>query len=181
MKVYKPMLRRRQDVCITLQRTPFWSLLKNYMDGTLITSERKRKSDLDLIKIINCYNPTTKNNDVVQIFGLNNEGINMRNIDKSTKFGDDDRLIKKYCFTHMRTPCSITAVYKLWNLHHLEFPQNLDYLFKMLGKANKKKMEEGEEPTISGCTILVLYWICLHTNLVETIKGQENIIPAIAR
>ncbi|TQE08881.1 hypothetical protein C1H46_005495 [Malus baccata] len=35
-------------------------------------------------------------NDVVQIFGLNNKGIDMPNTDKSTKFGDDDHLIKKY-------------------------------------------------------------------------------------
>lgn len=25
------------------------------------------------------------------------------------------------------------------------------------------------------------YWICLHTNLVETINGRENMIPAIGR
>ncbi|KAB2625943.1 signal recognition particle subunit SRP68-like [Pyrus ussuriensis x Pyrus communis] len=101
MKVYNPILQQRQDVCDELAKMPFWSLLKTYMDGTLITSERKRKCNMDLIKIINCYNPTNQNNNVVQIFGLNNEGIDLPNTDKSTKFGDDDRLIKKY-FTDVK-------------------------------------------------------------------------------
>ncbi|KAB2629064.1 signal recognition particle subunit SRP68-like [Pyrus ussuriensis x Pyrus communis] len=98
MKVYNPMLQWRQYICNELAKTPFWSLLK-----------MKRKSDMNLIKIINCYNPTTQkfkfgrhkahgisSNYVVQNFGLNNEGIDMSNTDESTKFGDDDPLIKKY-------------------------------------------------------------------------------------
>ncbi|RXH70809.1 hypothetical protein DVH24_015431 [Malus domestica] len=137
MKVYNPMLQQRQDIYDELAKTPFWSLLKTYMDGTLITSERKRKFDMDLIKIINCYNPTNRKfkfrrhksqgistDNVVQIFGLNNEGIDLPNTDKSTKFGDDVCLIKKY-FTYVK--------------------------------------------------------ICLHTNLAETIKGRENMIPTIGR
>ncbi|RXI06790.1 hypothetical protein DVH24_025926 [Malus domestica] len=55
-----------------------------------------------------------------------------------------------------------------------------DYHFKMLDKAHKKK-EEGEEPTTSGFTVLVLYWVCLHTKLVEIIERQKNMIPAITR
>ncbi|RXH96825.1 hypothetical protein DVH24_009667 [Malus domestica] len=107
MKVYNPMLQRRQDVYDELAKTPFWSLLKTYMDGTLITSERKRKLDMDLIKIINCYNSKNQkfkfgchksqgisSDDVVQIFGLKNEGIDLPNTDKLTKFGDNDNLIK---------------------------------------------------------------------------------------
>ncbi|CAN6579918.1 unnamed protein product [Malus baccata var. baccata] len=138
MKVYNPMLQRRQEVYDELAKTPFWSLLKTYMDGTLITSERKRKLDMDLIKIINCYNSKNQkfkfgchksqgisSDDVVQIFGLKNEGIDLPNTDKSTKFGDDDNLIKKY-FTYVK-----------------------------------------------------IYCICIHTNLVETIEGRENMILAI--
>ncbi|KAB2608049.1 signal recognition particle subunit SRP68-like [Pyrus ussuriensis x Pyrus communis] len=103
MKVYNPMLQRRQDVCDELAKTPFWSLLKT-----------KRKSDMDLIKIINCYNLTNQkfkfgrheshgisSDDIVQIFELNNEGIDLPNTNKSTKFGDDDHLIKKY-FTYVK-------------------------------------------------------------------------------
>ena len=56
-KVYKPVLQQRQDVCDELAKMSFWSLMKMYMDETLIMSERKKKSDMDLIKIINCYNP----------------------------------------------------------------------------------------------------------------------------
>ncbi|KAM2938626.1 hypothetical protein FF1_038396 [Malus domestica] len=36
MKVYSPMLQRCQDICDELAKTPFWSLLKTYMDETLI-------------------------------------------------------------------------------------------------------------------------------------------------
>ncbi|KAB2632044.1 signal recognition particle subunit SRP68-like [Pyrus ussuriensis x Pyrus communis] len=71
------------------------------MDGTLIMSERKRKSDMDLIKIINCYNPKNQKFE----FGCHkSQGISridLSNINKSTKFGDDDRLIKKY-FTDVK-------------------------------------------------------------------------------
>ncbi|RXH87138.1 hypothetical protein DVH24_028638 [Malus domestica] len=109
MKVYNPMLQLRQDVCNDA-KTPFWSLLKTYMDGTLITSERKRKSDMDFIKIINCYNPTTQkfkfgrhkghgisSNDVAQIFGLNNEGINLPNTNKSRR-----SILQRHMRKHLR-------------------------------------------------------------------------------
>ncbi|RXH88128.1 hypothetical protein DVH24_042199 [Malus domestica] len=114
MEVYKPMLQHCQDVRDELAETPFCSLLKTYMDKTLIMSERKKKLDKDLIKIIQCYN--TKNqkfkfghheakgissDDVVQIFGLNNEGIGLTNTNKSTKFGKDDHFITKY-FTNTK-------------------------------------------------------------------------------
>ncbi|CAN6556696.1 unnamed protein product [Malus baccata var. baccata] len=229
MKVYNPMLQLRQDVRNELAKTPFWSILKTYMDGTLITSERKRKSDMDLIKIINCYNPATQkfkfgrhkahgisSNDVAQIFGLNNEGIDLPNTDKSTKFGDDDRLIKKYfadvkvvkkkhlaeayekaledetpegtqdlaslICAHLVQSLLFTnsGTYITWSF--LKICTNLLQINKYnWAKGQIKKKEEGEEPTTSGCTVLVLYWICLHTNLVETIEGRENMIPAITR
>lgn len=61
MKFYKSMLQQCQDIPDKLANTPFWSLLKMYMDGTLVMSKRK-KSDIDLIKIINRYPKNQKFN-----------------------------------------------------------------------------------------------------------------------
>ena len=46
------MLQKHQDVGDELARMPFWSGLATYMDRTLIMLERKKKSDMDLVKII---------------------------------------------------------------------------------------------------------------------------------
>ncbi|KAM0963827.1 hypothetical protein FF1_022871 [Malus domestica] len=56
-----------------------------------------------------------------------------------------------------------------------------EYLFKRINKSKKKRKNGEESATTSGCTALILYWICLHTNLLETISGRENMIPAIGR
>lgn len=57
IQVYKPMMLQRQDICNELAKTPFWSLLKTYMDRTWITTERKKKPDINFIEIIQRYNP----------------------------------------------------------------------------------------------------------------------------
>ncbi|KAB2599219.1 signal recognition particle subunit SRP68-like [Pyrus ussuriensis x Pyrus communis] len=97
MKVYKPI---KDAILESTKDVHGWDF--DYV-------RKKEEVRMDLIKIINCYNPTTQkfkfrrhkahgisSNVVVQIFGLNNEGIDLSNTDKSTKFNDDDRLIKKY-------------------------------------------------------------------------------------
>ncbi|RXH88129.1 hypothetical protein DVH24_042200 [Malus domestica] len=75
----------------------------------------------------------------------------------------------------MYTPHSVTLVansrtYITWSF--LKICGNLEeinknYLFKMLDKAHTKKKKGGEELTTTRCTILVLYWICLHTKTCE--------------
>ncbi|KAM0993500.1 hypothetical protein ACFX2A_009279 [Malus domestica] len=139
MQLYRPMLQQRQDVINHLAETPFWSLIKFYMDDEIVATDRKKKSDMDLIKIIQCYDSKQQqfkfgdhepkaitSEDVVEIFGLNNQGVELPNTDKSTK-NMKDNFVKAYF-------------------------------------AKQK-----------------IYWICLHTNLVETISGRENMIPAIGR
>ncbi|KAM1094348.1 hypothetical protein ACFX2B_009239 [Malus domestica] len=94
---------------------------------------------MDLIKIIQCYNSKQQkfkfedheprgitSEDVAQIFGLNNQGVELPNTDKSTK-NIKDNFVNTY-FTDQK-----------------------------------------------------IYWICLHTNLVEIISGRENMVPAIER
>ncbi|RXH75175.1 hypothetical protein DVH24_029896 [Malus domestica] len=98
MQLYKPMLQQRHDVCNHLAKTPFWSLIKFYMDDEIVAMERKKKSDMDLIKIIQCYDSKQQkfkfgdyepkaitSEDVVEIFGLNNQGVELPNTDKFTK------------------------------------------------------------------------------------------------
>ncbi|CAN6545087.1 unnamed protein product [Malus baccata var. baccata] len=241
MQLYKPTIQQRQDICDELAKTPFWSLLKVYMDDILIATDRKKKSGMDLIKIMQCYNSKEQkfkfgdneakgitNDDVVQIFGLNNRGVELPNTDKSTKHGKEDPFVDKY-FKHAKvvkrkqlieayekslldqspqgakdTTSIICAhliqsllfansgTYITWSflkicgeldeISKYNWAKGVkDYLLKMINKAQKKKKDRGEEPTISGCTVFVLYWICLHTNVVKTVKGRENMIPAIAR
>ncbi|CAN6585637.1 unnamed protein product [Malus baccata var. baccata] len=126
MQLYRPMLQQRQDVINHLAETPFWSLIKFYMDDEIVATDRKKKSDMDLIKIIQCY---------------------------------DSKQQRKYNWAKGVR----------------------DYLFKRINKSKKKRKNGEESATTSGCTALILYWICLHTNLVETISGRENMIPAIGR
>lgn len=79
------------------------------MDHFLVVTKRKKKSTTNLIKIINCSDPEKHkfifgdrdlrgitHNDVALIFGLNNDGVKLPNIDKSSKYGKEDRFIEKY-------------------------------------------------------------------------------------
>ncbi|TQD97075.1 hypothetical protein C1H46_017312 [Malus baccata] len=51
----------------------------------------------------------------------------------------------------------------------------------MIDRSQTKKRKGGDESITSGCTVLILYWICLKSNLVAMIKDQENMVPAIGR
>ncbi|CAN6586092.1 unnamed protein product [Malus baccata var. baccata] len=108
MQLYRPMLQQRQDVINHLAETPFWSLIKFYMDDEIVATDRKKKSDMDLIKIIQCYDSKQQrfkfgdhepnaitSEDVVEIFGLNNQGVELPNTDKSTK-NMKDNFVKSY-------------------------------------------------------------------------------------
>ncbi|KAM1307293.1 hypothetical protein ACFX2H_009563 [Malus domestica] len=240
MQLYRPMLQQRQDVINHLAETPFWSLIKFYMDDEIVATDRKKKSDMDLIKIIQCYDSKQQrfkfgdhepkaitSEDVVQIFGLNNQGVELPNTDKSTKNMKDSfvktyfakqKIVKKKDIVEAyqksvqdKTPegakatASIICVHLLQSLLFATSGTYLswsfiticgaldqiskynwakgvrDYLFKRINKSKKKRKNGEESATTSGCTALILYWICLHTNLVETISGRENMIPAIGR
>ncbi|KAB2623907.1 DNA ligase 1-like [Pyrus ussuriensis x Pyrus communis] len=96
MQLYKPMLQQRHDVCNHLGKTPFWSLIKFYMDDEIVATEKKKKSDVDLIKIIQYHEPRgITSEDVAQIFGLNNQGVELPITDKSTK-NMKDNFVKTY-------------------------------------------------------------------------------------
>ncbi|KAM2076732.1 hypothetical protein ACFX1T_039434 [Malus domestica] len=216
MQLYKPMLQQRQDVINHLAETPFWSLIKFYMNDEIVATDRKKKSDMDLIKIIQCYDSKQQqfkfgdhepkaitSEDVVEIFGLNNQGVELPNTDKSTKNMKDSfvkayfakqKIVKKKDIVEAyqksvqdKTPegakatASIICVHLLQSLKYNWAKGVRDYLFKRINKSKKKRKNGEESATTSGCTALILYWICLHTNLVETISGRENMIPAIGR
>ncbi|KAM1818360.1 hypothetical protein ACFX11_000163 [Malus domestica] len=103
------MLEERKDICEQLKKTSFWSLIKLYMDDFLVVNKRKKKSDTDLSKVIKCYDPKEQKfrfgdrdargitpDDVALIFGLNNDGVELPNTDKSSKSSKEDRFIEKY-------------------------------------------------------------------------------------
>ncbi|KAM1382265.1 hypothetical protein ACFX2F_034749 [Malus domestica] len=153
MQLYRPMLQQRQDVINHLAETPFWSLIKFYMDDEIVATDRKKKSDMDLIKIIQCYDSKQQR----------------------FKFGDHEpKAITTWSF--------ITICGALDQISKYNWAKGVrDYLFKRINKSKKKRKNGEESATTSGCTALILYWICLHTNLVETISGRENMIPTIGR
>ncbi|KAM1052826.1 hypothetical protein ACFX2J_000401 [Malus domestica] len=108
MQLYKPLLQQCRDVCNHLGKTPFLSLIKFYMDDETVATERKKKSDMDLIKIIQCYHSKQQkfklgdhepkgitSEDVAQIFGLNNQGVELPNTEKYTK-NMKDNFVKTY-------------------------------------------------------------------------------------
>ncbi|KAM1097205.1 hypothetical protein ACFX19_014888 [Malus domestica] len=240
MQLYRPMLQQRQDVINHLAETPFWSLIKFYMDDEIVATDRKKKSDKDLIKIIQCYDSKQQqfkfedhepkaitSEDVVEIFGLNNQEVELPNTDKSTKNMKDNfvkayfakqKIVKKKDIVEAyqksvqdKTPEGAKAIASIICVHLLQSllfttsetyiawsfiticgaldqiskynwaKRVRDYLFKRINKSKKKRKNEEESATTSGCTALILYWICLHTNLVETISGRENMIPSIGR
>ncbi|KAM1161348.1 hypothetical protein ACFX2B_000458 [Malus domestica] len=51
----------------------------------------------------------------------------------------------------------------------------------MIDRSQTKKRKGGDKSTTSSCTVLILYWICLKSNLVAMIKDRENMVPAIGR
>ncbi|TQE07451.1 hypothetical protein C1H46_006928 [Malus baccata] len=240
MEAYKPMLEERKDICEQLEKTSFWSLIKLYMDDFLVVTKRKKKSDTNLSKVIKCYDPKEQKfrfgdrdargitpDDVALIFGLNNDGVELPNTDKSSKSGMEDRFIEKYFHNvervkknhilqayqksldrtpegardttsiicaHLIQPLLFTnsGTYITWSFVQIcgklddiskyNWAKDVrDYLFKMIDKSQTKKRKLGDESTTNGCTILILYWICLKSNLVETINGRENMVPAIGR
>ncbi|CAN6711771.1 unnamed protein product [Malus baccata var. baccata] len=241
MEAYKPMLEERKDICEQLEKTSFWSLIKLYMDDFLVVTKRKKKSDTDLSKVIKCYDPKEQkfrfgdrdargitSDDVALIFGLNNDGVELPNTDKSSKSGKEDRFIEKYFHNvervkknHIlqayqkslvdrtlegaRDTASIICAHliqpllfansgtyitwsfvqicgKLDDISKYNWAKGVrDYLFKMIDKSQIKMRKLGDESTTNGCTILILYWICLKSNIVETINGRENMVPAIGR
>ncbi|RXH75992.1 hypothetical protein DVH24_042779 [Malus domestica] len=135
------------------------------MDDEIVAMDRKKKSDIDLINIIQCYDSKQQkfkfgdhepkaitSEDVVEIFGLNNQGVELPNTDKSTK-NMKDSFVKAY---FAKQKIDIVEAYQ---------------------KSVQDKTPEGAKATAS----IICYWICLHTNLVETISGRENMIPAIGR
>ncbi|KAM2454763.1 hypothetical protein PS1_014838 [Malus domestica] len=153
MQLYRPMLQQRQDVINHLAETPFWSLIKFYMDDEIVATDRKKKSDKDLIKIIQCYDS------------------------KQQQFKFEDHEPKAITTWSFITICGALDQISKYNWSK----RVRDYLFKRINKSKKKRKNEEESATTSGCTALILYWICLHTNLVETISGRENMIPSIGR
>ncbi|CAN6558448.1 unnamed protein product [Malus baccata var. baccata] len=216
MQLYRPMLQQCQDVINHLAETSFWSMIKFYMDDEIVATDRKKKSDMNLIKIIQCYDSkqqqfkfgdhepkTITSEDVVEIFGLNNQGVELPNTDKSTKNMKDSfvkayfakqKIVKKKDIVEAYQksvqdkllkgsiiPWSfITICEALDQISKYNWANGVrDYLFKKINKSKKKRKNREESATTSGCTAFILYWICLHTNLVETISGRENMIPAI--
>ncbi|KAM2097606.1 hypothetical protein ACFX1R_021132 [Malus domestica] len=205
METYKPMLEECKDVCEQLEKTPFWSLIKLYIDDFLVVTKRKKKSDMDLIKVIKCYDPKEQKfrfgdrdargitpDDVALIFGLNNDGVELPNTDKSSKFGARDTasiicayFIQSLLFANSDTYVTRSFVQicgKLDKINKYNWAKGVrDHLFKMIDKSQTKKKKRGDDSTTSNCTVLILYWICLKSNLVKTIKGRENMVPTIGR
>ncbi|KAM2729050.1 hypothetical protein EV1_000487 [Malus domestica] len=51
----------------------------------------------------------------------------------------------------------------------------------MIERSQTKKRKGGDKSTTSSCTVLILYWICLKSNLVAMMKDRENMVPAMGR
>ncbi|RXI05378.1 hypothetical protein DVH24_006635 [Malus domestica] len=171
METYKPMLEECKDVCEQLERKPLWSLIKLYINHFLVITKRNKKFDTDLIKfrIGDCDSRGITPDDVALIFGL-------PNVDKSSKSGKRTNSSNN-TFIMCKISHPVTVICKLWLIHHMELLANLcevkgvrDYLFKMIDRSQTNKRKRGDESTTSGCTVLILYWICLKSNLVATIE-----------
>ncbi|CAL9007057.1 unnamed protein product [Prunus brigantina] len=54
----------------------------------------------------------------------------------------------------------------------------LDYMYFGLEQAKKDKKKQ---PSVSGCLILILYWLCQRSNLLTPIPGREQMTPAAVK
>ncbi|KAM0990673.1 hypothetical protein ACFX2C_009157 [Malus domestica] len=212
MQLYRPMLQQRQDVINHLAETPFWSLIKFYMDDEIVATDRKKKSDMDLIKIIQCYDskqqqfkfgdhePKAITRQLCQSILCKAKNSEKKDIVEAYQKSVQDKtpeaakatasiicvhLLQSLLFATSGTYIAwsfITICGALDQISKYNWAKGVrDYLFKRINKSKKKRKNGEESATTSGCTALILYWICLHTNLVETISGRENMIPAIGR
>ncbi|RXH87729.1 hypothetical protein DVH24_034629, partial [Malus domestica] len=204
MQLYKPMLQQRHDVCNHLAKTPFWSLIKFYMDDEIVATERKKKSDMDLIKIIQCYDskqqkfkfgdhePKAITRQLCQNIFHEQKNTEKKDILEAYQKSIQDETPKGakaiasiICVPLLQSLLFATSgTYITWSF--ITICGALDQISKCnwaKGRINKskKKRKNREESTTSGCTALILYWICLHTNLVKTISGRENMISVIGR
>ncbi|KAL6287705.1 hypothetical protein ACE6H2_012095 [Prunus campanulata] len=57
----------------------------------------------------------------------------------------------------------------------------LDYMHFGLDQAMKNKKDKTNQPSVSGCLVLILYWLCERTNLISPIPGREDHKPAAVK
>ncbi|CAL2238323.1 unnamed protein product [Prunus armeniaca] len=57
----------------------------------------------------------------------------------------------------------------------------LDYMYFGLEQAKKNKKDKKKQPSVSGCLILILYWLCQRSNLLTPILGREQMTPVAVK
>ncbi|CAL2276052.1 unnamed protein product [Prunus armeniaca] len=232
------ILAARKDVLKILQKTPFWSIIKAYIEGQL-TKVECQKSNYQIIKLIRLYNPATKkfkfsegneheitSNDVSDIFRLPNKGnklpstttstrtnlalekkyfekskkITKTEIDRclNTAIADDRKknamdvvrlLILELFITNLFCNSGatmawtfLTMIDTLEAMNSYNWAQGvLDYMHYGLDQAIKNKKDKTNQPSVSGCLVLILYWLCERTNLISPIPGREDHKPAAVK
>ncbi|BFG20572.1 hypothetical protein CerSpe_068460 [Prunus speciosa] len=57
----------------------------------------------------------------------------------------------------------------------------LDYMYFGLEQAKKNKKDKKKQPSVSGCPVLILYWLCQRSNLITPIPGREKMTPGAVK
>ncbi|XP_034216842.1 uncharacterized protein LOC117628483 isoform X2 [Prunus dulcis] len=221
-----------------LAKTPFWNLISAYREGYL-TNTNCKKSNYDILRLINTYNPETKkfnfragneyaitSQDVADIFGLPNHGKQLPNTTTSTRPKLDfvnkyfmgvetltkteiDRFLDKaledetpqgpmdvtrfiilelfisnlFCNSGCTLAWTcVTTINTVKDMKQYNWAKGvLDYMHFGLDQAIKNKKDKKKQPSVSGCLVLILYWLCQRGNLISPIVGREDMTPAAAR
>ena len=219
LQTVKDKLAARKDVLKILQKTPFWSIIKAYMEGQL-TKVECQKSNYQIIRLIRLYNPETKkfkfsegneyeitSNDVSEIFGLPNKGnklpstttstrtnldfekkyfknskkITKTEVDRclNTAIADDRKnnamdvvrlLILELLITNLFCNSGatmawtfLTMIDTLEAMNSYNWAQGvLDYMHFGLDQAMKNKKHKTNQPSVSGCLVLILVRNYIH-------------------
>ncbi|KAM1366980.1 hypothetical protein ACFX13_000532 [Malus domestica] len=199
MKKKKTPVDKKKTPDSTEKKRRYWTTYLQYQ----CNMTRKKKSNMDLIKVIKCYDPKEQKfrfgdcdarkitlDDVALIFGLNNDGVELPNTDKSSKSSKEDRFIEKYFHNSLLfansgsyITWSFLQIYaRLEEISKYNWAKGVrDYFFKMIERSQTKKRKGGDKSTTSSCTVLILYWICLKSNIVAMMKDRENMVPAMGR
>ncbi|KAG5564092.1 hypothetical protein RHGRI_000314 [Rhododendron griersonianum] len=153
-----------------MKNTPFWKIFKSIIENKL-TCALCRKSDKMIIRIINAYDPDTggfklgsktvriTRDDIFSIFGITGGSEKV-----SFKYGSRDGV-------GMVSRGSIEAE----RLSGSTLKELVKEYAVRNNKAGREDFHHDDPRRVSRCVVVLLYWLCEHTNLVKPLHPEESL------
>ncbi|KAI5327137.1 hypothetical protein L3X38_026533 [Prunus dulcis] len=157
----KDRLNANKQALRHLAKTPVWNLISAYREGYL-TNTNCKKSNYDILRLINTYNPETKKFN----FRAGNEFLD-KALEDETPQGPMDvtRFIILELFISnlfCNSGCTlawtyVTTINTVKDMKQYNWAKGvLDYMHFGLDQAIKNKKDKKKQPSVSGCLVLIL-------------------------